>query len=80
VIAGMERAIAARTVTYDFARLMRGAHEVTCSQFGDEVIRHMTGAKKAAAPRRAPARRAARAATTKTTRSNSVRPKKRTRR
>jgi hypothetical protein len=49
----MEKSIAARTVTYDFARLMRGAHEVKCSQFGDEIIRHMRGAKKAAAPRRA---------------------------
>ncbi len=79
-IAGMERAIAARTVTYDFARLMRGAQEVKCSQFGDEIIRHMSGAKKAAGPRRAPALRASRAATTKSTRSKSVRPKKRTRR
>jgi len=80
VIAGMERAIAARTVTYDFARLMRGAREVKCSQFGDEVIRHITGATKAATPRRAPARRETRAASTKKTRSKNVRPKKRTRR
>jgi len=41
VIRGMDGAIAARTVTYDFARLMEGAREVRCSQFGDEVIRHM---------------------------------------
>jgi isocitrate dehydrogenase len=41
VIRGMDGAIAAKTVTYDFARLMEGAREVKCSQFGDEVIRHM---------------------------------------
>jgi isocitrate dehydrogenase len=80
VIAGMERAITARTVTYDFARLMRGAREVKCSQFGDEIIRHMTGVKKTARPRRTPARRAPRAAGTKKTRSKRVGPKKRTRR
>jgi isocitrate dehydrogenase len=41
IIKGMEGAIAARTVTYDFARLMEGAKEVKCSEFGDAVIRHM---------------------------------------
>ena len=41
VIRGMDGAIAARTVTYDFARLMQGATEVKCSQFGDAVIAHM---------------------------------------
>ena len=34
-------AIAAKTVTYDFARLMDGAKEVKCSQFGDAVIAKM---------------------------------------
>jgi len=38
IIKGMDGAIAARTVTYDFARLMEGAKEVRCSQFGDAVI------------------------------------------
>jgi isocitrate dehydrogenase len=28
-------------VTYDFARLMDGATEIKCSQFGDNVIEHM---------------------------------------
>lgn len=28
-------------VTYDFTRQMEGAKEVRCSQFGDEVIKHM---------------------------------------
>jgi isocitrate dehydrogenase len=41
VIAGMDGAINAGTVTYDFARLMQGATEVKCSEFGDAVIRHM---------------------------------------
>ncbi len=38
---GMEGAIESKTVTYDFARLMEGAKEVTCSGFGDAVIAHM---------------------------------------
>jgi isocitrate dehydrogenase len=41
IIKGMDGAINARTVTYDFARLMEGAKEVKCSQFGDEIIKHM---------------------------------------
>ena len=39
VVHGMEGAIAAKTVTYDFARLMEGATEVSCSAFGDEIGR-----------------------------------------
>jgi isocitrate dehydrogenase len=41
IIKGMEGAISAKTVTYDFARLMEGAQEVKCSEFGSAVIRHM---------------------------------------
>ncbi len=41
IIKGLEGAIAAKTVTYDFARLMEGAKEVKCSQFGDAVIGKM---------------------------------------
>ena len=41
IIKGMNGAIAAKTVTYDFARLMDGAKEVKCSQFGDAVITGM---------------------------------------
>jgi isocitrate dehydrogenase len=41
VIRGMDGAMTAKTVTYDFARLMEGAKEVACSQFGEEVVRHM---------------------------------------
>jgi isocitrate dehydrogenase len=41
VIKGMDGAIGAKTVTYDFARLMEGAKEVKCSEFGEAVITHM---------------------------------------
>jgi isocitrate dehydrogenase len=41
VIKGMDGAIQAKTVTYDFERLMDGAKLVSCSQFGDEMIKHM---------------------------------------
>ncbi len=41
VIKGMEGAIADKTVTYDFARLMEGATEVSCSEFGDAMIGRM---------------------------------------
>ncbi|MEO8461518.1 MAG: isocitrate/isopropylmalate family dehydrogenase, partial [Dokdonella sp.] len=38
IIAAMDRAIASKRVTYDFARLMEGATEVKCSEFGDQII------------------------------------------
>jgi isocitrate dehydrogenase len=41
VIRGMDGAIGSKHVTYDFARLMEGATEVKCSEFGDNVIAHM---------------------------------------
>lgn len=41
IIQGMEAAIRAKTVTYDFARLMDGAQEVSCSAFGDAMIMGM---------------------------------------
>jgi len=41
VVKGMDGAISARTVTYDFARLMDGATEVKCSEFGDRIIAKM---------------------------------------
>jgi isocitrate dehydrogenase len=41
IVKGMEGAIHAKTVTYDFARLMEGATEVKCSEFGDAIIQHM---------------------------------------
>jgi isocitrate dehydrogenase len=41
IVRGMEGAISAKTVTYDFARLMDGAKEVKCSEFGGAVVKHM---------------------------------------
>jgi isocitrate dehydrogenase len=41
IVKGMDGAIGAKTVTYDFARLMEGAREVRCSQFADAVIAKM---------------------------------------
>ena len=41
IIRGMEGAIGAKTVTYDFHRLMEGATLLKCSEFGDAVIQHM---------------------------------------
>jgi isocitrate dehydrogenase len=38
---GLEAAIDAKRVTYDFARLMEGATEIKCSAFGDEIISRM---------------------------------------
>jgi isocitrate dehydrogenase len=51
ILRGMEGAIAAKTVTYDFARLMKGAREVRCSEFGDAVIAWMDRKPKAAKSR-----------------------------
>jgi len=41
LLKGMSGAIGAKTVTYDFERLMDDATLVTCSQFGDCIIDHM---------------------------------------
>jgi isocitrate dehydrogenase len=38
---GLTRTFASKTVTYDFARLMDGATEVTCSEFGKAVVENM---------------------------------------
>ncbi|GGB27645.1 NADP-dependent isocitrate dehydrogenase [Virgibacillus dakarensis] len=37
----MDKTIASKVVTYDFARLMDGAKEVKCSEFGEELIKNM---------------------------------------
>ncbi len=37
----MEKTIASKVVTYDFARLMDGAKEVKCSEFGEELVKNM---------------------------------------
>ena len=41
VVKGMDGAIGSKRVTYDFARLMEGATEVKCSEFADELIKHL---------------------------------------
>ena len=41
IIKGIEGAVNNKTVTYDFERLMPGAKLVTCSGFGDEIIKNM---------------------------------------
>ena len=41
VVKGMAGAIQAKTVTYDFERLMDGARLLSCSAFGDAIIDHM---------------------------------------
>ena len=41
IIQGIKGAIKSKTVTYDFARLMNHANEVSTSQFGEAVIKHM---------------------------------------
>ncbi len=41
IITGMQGAIDAKTVTYDFERLMPDATLLRCSEFGDAMIRHM---------------------------------------
>lgn len=41
IVNGMEAAISAKTVTYDFERLMSGAKLLKCSEFGEAVISHM---------------------------------------
>jgi isocitrate dehydrogenase len=41
IINSMEKTIAGKVVTYDFARLMEGAHEVKCSGFADALISNL---------------------------------------
>jgi isocitrate dehydrogenase len=41
IVRAMEKTIAQKTVTYDFARLTDGAKEVSCSEFGARIIANM---------------------------------------
>ena len=41
ILAGLNGAIGAKTVTYDFERQMKGATLVKCSEFGEAIIKHM---------------------------------------
>jgi isocitrate dehydrogenase len=38
---GLEKSIAAKTVTYDFERLMEGATLLKCSEFGNAIVNNM---------------------------------------
>ncbi|MBJ2063678.1 hypothetical protein JFR26_00005 [Serratia odorifera] len=41
IVKGMEGAITAKTVIYDFERLMEGAKLLKCSEFVDAIVKHM---------------------------------------
>ncbi|MFM8431154.1 MAG: isocitrate/isopropylmalate family dehydrogenase, partial [Holophagaceae bacterium] len=41
ILKGMDGAIGSKKVTYDFARLMDGSTEVSCSDFGTQIIASM---------------------------------------
>jgi isocitrate dehydrogenase len=41
IVAGIEKSIGAKRVTYDFERLMEGATKLKCSEFADEIIKNM---------------------------------------
>jgi isocitrate dehydrogenase len=41
ILNGLNATIRSKTVTYDFARLMTGAREVRCSEFGDALVKNM---------------------------------------
>ncbi len=42
IIAALEKTIAQKIVTYDFAWLMESAHEVKCNEFGTAIIHNLT--------------------------------------
>jgi isocitrate dehydrogenase len=54
IIKGIEGAINAKTVTYDFHRLMEGATKLKCSEFGDAIIKHMGGSSASVEPKAKP--------------------------
>jgi isocitrate dehydrogenase len=41
IISGMQKTIASKHVTYDFARMMDDAVELSCSAFGDAIIKNI---------------------------------------
>jgi hypothetical protein len=45
IVKGIEGAISAKTVTYDFERLMEGATLLKCSEFGKAIVEHMGGTR-----------------------------------
>ncbi len=44
ILKGLNGAIASKRVTYDFARMMKGATEIKCSEFGENIVAHMSSA------------------------------------
>ncbi|UPT72425.1 MAG: isocitrate/isopropylmalate family dehydrogenase [Elusimicrobiota bacterium] len=48
IVKGLEKTIAAKTVTYDFERQMPGATKIKCSEFGAAIVKNMGGAAVAA--------------------------------
>jgi len=44
ILAGLEKTIQSKVVTYDFARLTEGAKEVKCSEFASAIVQNMGGA------------------------------------
>jgi isocitrate dehydrogenase len=45
IVKGLETTIGQKVVTYDFARLMDGAREVKCSEFGAAIVENMRGVR-----------------------------------
>ena len=43
IIKALKSAILAKRVTYDLARQMEDAEEISCSAFGHEIVKHMNG-------------------------------------
>jgi isocitrate dehydrogenase len=41
IVSGLQKTISQKKVTYDFARLMEGATELKCSEFGNAIIENM---------------------------------------
>ena len=41
ILKGLNGAISSKRVTYDFARMMEGAKEIKCSEFGENIVAHM---------------------------------------
>jgi hypothetical protein len=76
IVKGIEGAIAARTVTYDFARNMPGAKEIKCSEFGAAIVNWMDKTPKTASAAKAPASKAAVKKAVATSKGKKAAPKK----
>jgi isocitrate dehydrogenase len=76
IVKGIEGAIAAKTVTYDFARNMPGAKEIKCSEFGAAIVKWMDKTAKAPAAAKAPAKKTVAKKPAKKAAAKKVTPKK----